>query len=233
MFVWWGPELINIYNDAYTPVLGKRHPAALGKSARDVWAELWPQLHDDVEGVVKRGIPVLKERVRLVMERNGYPEETFFTYSHSPILDESGGIGGLIQVCSDETVRVLADRERDKLRERQKLADDQARIILESISDAFVSLDREFRFVYVNPQAEKLLSRTSGDLLGVSIWDAYPAIIGTPFENAYRTTMHDRVTSSHTTYYPEHDRWYEVHTYPAYDGRNLRLFSRCERAHAR
>src|SRR4051794_22922173 len=128
MFVWWGPELINIYNDAYAPVLGKRHPAALGRPAREIWADIWPVIGDDVDGVVRRGIPVFKERVRLVMERNGYPEETFFTYSHSPIPDDDGGIGGLFQVCSDETARVFAERERDRLAEHRQLALDAARM---------------------------------------------------------------------------------------------------------
>lgn len=102
MFVWWGPELINIYNDAYAPVLGKRHPDVLGKPARQIWSDIWPDIAADVEGVF-RGTPVVKERVRFVMERNGYPEEKFFTYSHSPIFDEAGQIRGLFQVCTDET----------------------------------------------------------------------------------------------------------------------------------
>jgi PAS domain S-box-containing protein len=126
MFVWWGPDLINIYNDAYAPVLGKRHPAALGGAARVIWHEIWPAIGDEIEGVISRGQPVSRERMRLILERNGYPEETFFTYSHSPIPDDHGGIGGLFQVCTDETARVLAERERDKA--TADLADTRARL---------------------------------------------------------------------------------------------------------
>lgn len=126
MFVWWGPELINIHNDAYAPILGLRHPAALGMPAREIWAELWPVIGAEVDAVIRRGEAVSHERVRLVLERNGYPEETYFTYSHSPIPDEQGGIGGLFQVCTDETAQVLAERERDRMAEQRQLALDAA-----------------------------------------------------------------------------------------------------------
>ena len=126
-FVWWGPDLINIYNDAYALILGKRHPVALGMPARQVWTELWDVIGEDVAAVVGRGEAVFRERERLVLERNGYPEETFFTYSHSPIPDDSGGIGGLFQVCNDETAIVTAERERARLTEQRRLALDAAR----------------------------------------------------------------------------------------------------------
>lgn len=109
MFVWWGPDLINIHNDAYAPVLGKRHPDALGKPAREIWADIWPGIGDDVDRVINEGIPIVRERVRFIMERNGYPEEAYFTYSHSPIPDGRGGIGGLFQVCNEETIHVRAE----------------------------------------------------------------------------------------------------------------------------
>src|SRR4051812_43110717 len=117
MFVWWGPDLINIYNDAYAPVLGARHPAALGMPARTIWSDIWPDIGADV-GRVLRGESVSKERVRFVMERNGYPEETCFSYAHSPIPDGRGGIGGLFQVCTDETARVAVERELIEARRR-------------------------------------------------------------------------------------------------------------------
>jgi len=128
MFVWWGPELINIYNDAYAPVLGKRHPQALGRPAAEVWKDIWPTIVDDVERVVRQGIPIVREHVRFIMERNGYPEETFFTYSHSPIPDGQGGIGGLFQVCTDVTEQMRAQAERERLlqeveAERERLAE--------------------------------------------------------------------------------------------------------------
>lgn len=110
MFVWWGPELVNIYNDAYSPVLGKRHPEAFARPAREIWREIWDVVGPQADAVMSRGESTWNERVQLVMERNGYAEETWFTWSYSPIPSESGGIGGLLCVCTEETAHVLAER---------------------------------------------------------------------------------------------------------------------------
>src|SRR5687767_7071172 len=87
MFVWWGPDLVNIYNDAYAPILGGRHPAALGTVARSLWGEIWDTIGPQVDGVMTRGERTWHERVLLPIERNGYPEEACFTWSHSPVYD--------------------------------------------------------------------------------------------------------------------------------------------------
>ena len=100
--------------------------------------------------------------------------------------------------------------------ERKRVAE-QSRTILESISDAFFALDREWRFTYLNPQAERMLGRSPGDLIGRVIWDEY-RIGGTEFERAYRRAATERVAVSFTSFYPDHDRWYEVNAYPAPEG---------------
>jgi signal transduction histidine kinase len=115
MFVWWGPSLINIYNDAYRPMLGKRHPQAFGQPARECWADIWDVLGPEAEEVMVHGRATWNERGLLVMERNGFPEETWFTWSYSPIYDDRGAIGGLFCACTEETGRVAAERERDRL----------------------------------------------------------------------------------------------------------------------
>jgi len=74
MFVWWGPDHINIYNDAYIPMLGKRHPAALGRKARDSWDDIWHIVGPQGEAVIQRGEATWNDRVLLVMERHGYSE---------------------------------------------------------------------------------------------------------------------------------------------------------------
>ena len=128
MMLWWGPELTNIYNDAFIPVLGGWHPGALGKSGRDVWAETWPVIGQQVEEVMQRGGSTLNERVRLVYTRHGYPETTWFTWSFGPIYDESGGVGGLFNTCHEDTQQVLAERERDRLADQRRLALDAAQM---------------------------------------------------------------------------------------------------------
>ncbi|HEX5634839.1 MAG TPA: hypothetical protein VFX50_16460, partial [Gemmatimonadales bacterium] len=87
MFVWWGRELVNIYNDAYAPILGARHPEALGRPAQTIWGEIWDVVGVQAAAVMERGEATWNERVLLVMERNNYTEETYFTWSYSPILD--------------------------------------------------------------------------------------------------------------------------------------------------
>ena len=114
MFVWWGPKLINIYNDGYIPVLGARHPSALGRPARDIWGEIWPDVGPQADLVMSKGEATWNERVHLRMERHGFPEDTWFTWSYSPIRDESGAVGGLFCACTEDTPRVLAERERDQ-----------------------------------------------------------------------------------------------------------------------
>jgi PAS domain S-box-containing protein len=94
----------------------------------------------------------------------------------------------------------------------------QIRNILESITDGFYALDQDWRFTYVNPQAERILDLTPGDLLGQVVWEAYPGAVGSEFERAYRRTASEGVASSVISFYPDHNRWYEIYAYPAADG---------------
>jgi len=343
MFVWWGPQLINIYNDAYIPVLGKRHPHALGRPAQQIWHEIWPVVGPQAEAVMRRGEATWNERVLLVMERHGYTEETYFTWSYSPIPDETGAIGGLFCACTEDTARVMAERERDRLASQHQLAlnaarmgwwhydpaakvarwderyaeifgvagdeapneqilkrlhpDDLPRVwaaveaaldpvnprpysaeyrvvrddgsvrwveahglanfagdgaerravsfvgtvadvterklaaelprtILESVTDAFFAVDRAWRFTYVNRQAQLVLGSTAAELLGRVIWDVYPGLHGTEFERVYRRAAEEQVADSVTAFYPDHDRWYEVHAYPSNDAGGMSVYFR-------
>ncbi len=117
MFVWWGESMTNFYNDAYIPVLGQRHPQALGQPASQVWAEIWDTLGPQAEAVLQQGHSSWNEELLLVMQRNGYTEETYFTFSYSPILQDDGTIGGVFCACSEETRRVVGDRRLRSLRE--------------------------------------------------------------------------------------------------------------------
>jgi PAS domain S-box-containing protein len=117
----------------------------------------------------------------------------------------------------------ISDRKRmEALREQAEVAlrqsEEQSRNILESITDGFFALDRDWRFTYVNRQAEHLLDRTPDDLLGKIFWEEFPGVDGSEFESLHRRAMRDCVAGSVTEFYPDHDRWYEVHSYPATDG---------------
>ena len=82
MFVAWGPELAFLYNDAYRPVFGKKHPWALGRPFREVWPEVWNEITPLVDTAL-RGEATWSENLPLVLERNGYPEDCWFTFSYS------------------------------------------------------------------------------------------------------------------------------------------------------
>jgi len=117
MFVWWGRELVNLYNDPYRAFLGIKHPAALGKSAREVWAEIWEQIGPRTDAVLLRGESTYDEALLLLMERHGYLEETYFTFSYSPLPDDEGNVGGLFCAVTEETQQVIGERRMALLRE--------------------------------------------------------------------------------------------------------------------
>jgi PAS domain-containing protein len=117
MFVWWGSGLVNLYNDASIPVHGQRHPDALGSPASWVWSDIWDVVGPQCEAVMGRGQASWNEEQILVMSRNGFNEETYFTFSYSPVPDEGGRIGGVLGVCTDETNKVLGRRRLRTLRE--------------------------------------------------------------------------------------------------------------------
>jgi two-component sensor histidine kinase len=116
MWVWWGPELINFYNDPYLPIIGGKHPQALGQPARQVWEEIWDQIHGRIAAAMQ-GEASYSEAELLVTRRNGYPEETYYTFSFSPVPDDEGGIGGIVCANSDDTDRVIGARRLALLRE--------------------------------------------------------------------------------------------------------------------
>jgi hypothetical protein len=116
MFVWWGRELTNLYNDAYTPMLGKRHPDALGRSAAEVWSDVWPVVGPQTEAVLNEGRATWNEELLLVMERNGFTEEAYFTFSYSPVPDDEGAVGGVFCAVTEDTQRVLSQRRLRTLR---------------------------------------------------------------------------------------------------------------------
>ena len=116
MFVWWGRELTNIYNDAYIPMLGTRHPKALGQPAGRVWGEIWDVVGPQTEIVMREGRATWNDSLLLVMARYGYTEETYFTFSYSPAMDDEGNVGGVFCACTEDTKRVLGERRLRTLR---------------------------------------------------------------------------------------------------------------------
>ncbi len=117
MFLWWGPELIQFYNDGYRTSLGNdRHPAAIGARGREFWLEIWPIIGSQVDGVMERGESTWQEDALVPILRNGRMEDVYWTYSYSPVLMEDREIGGTLVICQETTTRVLTDRRMNLVR---------------------------------------------------------------------------------------------------------------------
>lgn len=110
MFVWWGDTLVNLYNDPYRAILGGKHPKALGQPASVVWREIWEQVGPRAQAAIARNQGTYDEALFLMMERNGYPEETYYTFSYSPIPDDNGEAFGIFCANTDETQRIVTTR---------------------------------------------------------------------------------------------------------------------------
>ncbi len=110
MYIAWGPELIQFYNDGYRPILGStKHPAAMGRSTRQTFAEIWDIIGPMFEGVFE-GTPTTVVDFLLPLDRHGFVEECYFIFSYSPIREESGDVGGVLVTVTETTERVLGAR---------------------------------------------------------------------------------------------------------------------------
>jgi signal transduction histidine kinase len=151
MFVWWGRDLVNIYNDAYAPMLGQRHPGALGGSAPHIWHDVWPQVGPQTELVLNHGQSTWNDRVLLVMERNGYTEEAYFTFSYSPVPGDDGSAGGVFCAVTEETERVIGERRLQVLR-RLSAETTDARTVRDACKragDVFAENGRDISFALI------------------------------------------------------------------------------------
>jgi signal transduction histidine kinase len=117
MWMAWGKDLTFFCNDAYVPTLGVKHPSALGRPANEVWSEIWPDIGPRVESVMRTGQATWDEGLLLFLERSGYPEETYHTFSYSPLPDDDGSIAGMLCVVMEETQRLIGERRVATLRD--------------------------------------------------------------------------------------------------------------------
>jgi signal transduction histidine kinase/serine phosphatase RsbU (regulator of sigma subunit)/DNA-binding response OmpR family regulator len=166
MWMAWGPELTFFYNDAYAAdTLATKHPWALGKRADQVWAEIWGDIGPRIDQVMATGTATWDEGLRLFLERAGYREETYHTFSYSPLGDEQGLTAGMLCVVVEETQRVIGER---RLATLQALAADAG--AAGSERDLFAAVDRSlagnrldlpFAFVYTASEG-RLVPVTAG-----------------------------------------------------------------------
>ena len=155
----------------------------------------------------------------------------FYEGHYAPVCDDAGEVTGGIAIIRDVTMRVRERREAAAARERAEsallqaesaaeAARAQATALVESLGDAFVAYDRDFRFTFVNRRAEEIFGALghAGSLLGRTLWDAFPRLAGSPMERAMRRTMQERVPLTLDTEDDDRKRWYTVRLYPSPDG---------------
>src|SRR5690349_4848788 len=111
MLLWWGPDLLHLYNDAYRPILRDKHPGSLGAPAAEVWAEVWDVAGPMARGVQQGGPATWTEDLQLFINSGSMAEETYFTFSYSPIPGDDGKIGGLLNTVQETTVKVQSERQ--------------------------------------------------------------------------------------------------------------------------
>lgn len=173
MWLGWGDDLHFFYNDAYIPTLGIKHPVMLGRPFEEVWAEVYHEVADQVLKV-RAGEATWNEELLLLLQRSGHPEETYHSFSYSPLYGENGAVDGLLCVVSEQTERVIAARRLETLRELGMAlvgtaAKEQVRDALHRVLDAN---RRDFPFALIRHATgvEVLASAEHALLLAAQTW---------------------------------------------------------------
>jgi len=120
MLLWWGPQFVQLYNDAYRPIPGVKHPRSMGQAAAECWSEIWQVIGPMVEGPYRGAPATWSDDLELLIERKGFLEETHFKVAYSPVPDETvqpTGIGGVLATVAETTEVVFAERQLRTLRE--------------------------------------------------------------------------------------------------------------------
>lgn len=208
----WGTEMLHFYNDAYLPLTAEKHPALLGRSAPEAWAEAWHVIGPQFQSVLQHGETVYQENVAVPCLRNGIVQDVYWTYSYSPIRSSKGEVLGILVVCHDVTGVMLANRERDAV-----AANLQS--VLDSITDGLAILDKNWRYTYFNKQGAAMLGMLAEDLIGQNVWELFPHAERTEFYWGYHQAVETGQPVHFEEFYPAPlDKWLECHCYPSQQG---------------
>jgi PAS domain S-box-containing protein len=214
MYIVWGPSRAFLYNDHYVPFLGGKHPGALG---RDILQDVWPEIRGELEPLIAAaaaGDPIHVPSMRLVLERNGDPEETYFSFFFAPVRDASGAVAGMFGACNDITAQMQLQRE-------LSASDARHRQVLANMDEAFVLFDRDFHIVEVNPVTERLTRLGREQLIGQRHWDLFPGTLDSPLGEMYlraRATGHPGRIEYHYQFDANREGWFEVRAIPVEEG---------------
>jgi signal transduction histidine kinase len=167
MFLWWGPELTQFYNDGYRPSIGlDKHPKALGQPGRECWPEIWPIIGPQIDQVMTTGEPTWHENQLVPIFRNGKLEDVYWTYSYSAVRDAEGNIHGTLVTCSETTSTVVG---------AQALRNERARLLsLFQQAPGFLAVltGPKHAFALYNAPYQELIGRR--DVIGRTVAEALP-----------------------------------------------------------
>lgn len=171
MFLAWGPELTFLYNDSYIDILGAKHPA-LGLPFQQIWSDIWQDISPIIEQALA-GEATYWENLPLLMTRKGYEEQTWFTFSYSPLRGDSGAIEGMFCACTETTATVLAERRRESEMERIRTLVDRAPVFIAVLAGP------EHVFEIANQAYLKLIG--GREVIGKPAREALPDVRGQGF----------------------------------------------------
>lgn len=180
----WGKERTFLYNDAYVPLLGARHPYAFGVPFAEAWPDIWEEIKPLVDKTFAGETSTFHD-MPLTMTRNGYPEETWWSFSYSPVRGEDGEVAGLLNVTLETTDRVEAERDRDTASTELQQSEAKWRDLFESLEEGFI-LGRvvrddagrivDWRYEEVNNAWYDLVGVERGCAVGRTIREVFPDI---------------------------------------------------------
>src|ERR1700678_1844860 len=195
MYIWWGPELLCFYNDAYRLSIGpERHPSSMGRPAREVWSEIWDVISPQIDHVPAGRRSVSHENALVPITRNGRLEQVYWTYSYNPILNPGApaGVGGVLVICTETTETVLSGR-RDAA-ERRQLAE----LFEQSPSFSAMLRGPEHRFELANPKYLSLIGNR--EIIGRTVAEALPETVSQGYlellDEVFRSGKPYRATSA-------------------------------------
>ena len=189
MIVWWGPDLIQLYNDAMLDSMRDKHPLGMGQPGREAWKGVWATVGDELQSVVDSGASFWKEGVLVPVDRNGRVEDAWWTYSYSPVFDDDGRPGGVLIICTETTSGIVARHQLERAtREAERAREELREAFLQAPSPIALLSGDEHVFVLANTAYERLVSRP---VVGKSLDDAFTpeeiALYRPLIEQVYRT----------------------------------------------
>ena len=215
MFLLWGEQRLCLYNEGFIPILGQRHPAALGAAYCEVWPEIW----DEISPLIDRayaGLPSYFENLPLQLERNGFQEQGYFTFSYSPLRGPQGSIRGMFCTCMETTVQLRAEIAlRDNEARWRSLFENMQEgfFVAEAVRDAQRRIV-DIRFIEVNAAFETQCSLVANAAPGQKLRDMLPATPDALIQAYAQVIESGRPSQFEMDLRAVDGRWYEVRARP-------------------